>query len=80
MDNIEEIKAAIKKGTNFSKIQEQFGISISHLSAINHGKYYFDENETYPLYRYYNNEEEVQYIKDLLKNSSLSATVLADGL
>ena len=78
IDDIENIKAAIKKGTNFSKIQEQFGISISHLSAINHGKYYFDEKETYPLYRYYNNNEEVQYIKDLLKNSSLKMTEIAD--
>ena len=78
INNIEDIKTAVKKGINFSKIQEQFGISISHLSAINHGKYYFDEKEVYPLYRYYKNEEEANYIKDLLKNTSLKMTEIAE--
>lgn len=78
IEHIEEIKAAIKKGVHFSKIQEQFGVSISHLSAINHGNYYFDEKETYPLYQYYKNDEEILYIKDLLKNSSLKMTEIAE--
>lgn len=75
---IPEIKKAIKDGEKFASIQEKYGISISHLSAINHGKYYFDENENYPLYRYYNNEDEVQNIKKLLKFSSYKMTEIAE--
>lgn len=76
--DIEEIKKAIKKGTPYSKINEQYGISISHISAINHGKYYFDENETYPLFKYYNNDSETNYIKKLLISSNKPMTEIAE--
>lgn len=75
--DIEEIKKAIKNGVSYSEINKQYGISISHISAINHGNYYFDENETYPLYKFYNNDSETQYIKDLLISSNKPMTEIA---
>ena len=75
--DIEDIKREIKQGISYSKISDKYGISISHISAINHGNYYYDENENYPLYKYYNNESEVQNIKELLKTSSLPMTEIA---
>lgn len=76
-ENIEDIKREIKQGTSYNEISDKYGISISHISAVNHGLYYRDENETYPLYKYYNNESEVQNIKNLLKTSSLPMTEIA---
>lgn len=76
-EHIPEIKEMIKKGMPFDVISQKFGISIPHLSAINHGKYYREENEQYPLYRYYNNKEEVQYIKNLLQNTDIPMTEIA---
>lgn len=75
--DIEEIKGLIKNGVSYIKISEKYGISIPHISAINHGIYYFNSNETYPLYKYYKNESEVALIKDQLKNTSIPMTELA---
>lgn len=75
--DIEDIKKEIRQGIPYKKISNKYGISISHLSAINHGVYYHNENEEYPLYKYYNNESEIQNIKNLLKTSSLPMTEIA---
>lgn len=77
-NKIVDIKNDIKKGVAYSIIQSRYGISIPHISSINHGKYYYDANETYPLYKYYNNESENNYIKELLKTSDLSMKEIAN--
>lgn len=74
---IEDIKNEIKQGIPYNKISNKYGISISHISAINHGMYYYNKDENYPLYKYYNNESEVLNIKNLLKTSILPMTEIA---
>ena len=79
-ENIQEIKTAIKNKVPFNKIKQKYGISISYISAINHGMYYREDNETYPLCKYYKDKDEVSYIKELLINSSISMKELAKQL
>lgn len=79
-ENIQEIKADIKNKVPFDKIKQKYGISISYISAINHGLYYREDNETYPLCKYYKDKDEVSYIKELLINSSISMKELAKQL
>lgn len=79
-ENIQEIKTAIKNKIPFDKIKQKYGISISYISAINHGMYYRENNETYPLCKYYKDKDEINYIKELLINSSISMKELAKQL
>ena len=79
-ENIQEIKTAIKNKVSFDKIKQKYGISISYISAINHGIYYREDNETYPLCKYYKDKDEVSYIKELLVNSSIPMKELAKQL
>ena len=79
-ENIQEIKTAIKNKVSFDKIKQKYGISIPYISAINHGIYYREDNETYPLCKYYKDKDEVSYIKELLVNSSIPMKELAKQL
>lgn len=79
-ENIQEIKTAIKNKVSFDKIKQKYGISIPHISAINHGVYYREDNEMYPLCKYYKDKDEISYIKDLLINSSTPMKELAKQL
>ena len=50
LEEIAEIKNEIKSGMIYSEIAKKHGIkSKGFLSMINSGKYYYDENENYPL-------------------------------
>lgn len=51
-EEINDIKSLIKQGITYSKIQEKYPISKTFISDINSGKYFYDENITYPLYKY----------------------------
>lgn len=73
------IRAAIKSGWPYELITKTYGISPGHISNINHGKYYYDDNEKYPLYNYYK-EDEADRAKDLLINSSLTMKEIANEL
>lgn len=73
------IREAIKNGWPYEQITNTYGISAGHISNINHGKYYYDENETYPLYQYYK-DDEIERAKDLLINSSMPMTDIAKEL
>ena len=79
-ENIQEIKTAIKNKVSFDEIKQKYGISIPHISAINHGVYYREDNEIYPLCKYYKDKDEIFYIKDLLINSSTPMKELAKQL
>lgn len=76
--DIVEIKEAIKNEIPYSEINQKYQISIPHISSINHGIYYYDENEVYPLYKYYNNEDEVNLIKNLLTQTDKPMTKIAE--
>jgi len=75
--NIDEIKTLIKSGASYTEISKKYGISISHISAINQGTYYYNNKDSYPLYKYYKDEDEITLIKDQLKNTSIPMTELA---
>lgn len=79
-ETIDNIKQAIKSGTNYLDIETQFGVSASFISALNTGYYYFDENEAYPLYQYYKKDDEYDELIELLVNSSLSLSTIAKEL
>lgn len=51
-NDIKDIKQMIKSGINYTIIQQKYPISKTFISNINAGKYFFDENEYYPLFKY----------------------------
>lgn len=51
-DTIAEIKSQIKQGVNYTVLSAKYGISKTFLSDINSGKFFYDENEIYPLFKY----------------------------
>lgn len=69
---IQEVKQKIKDGISFYDIEKQYNISPSFISSINHGIYFFNEQEQYPLYKFYKSDEDYDELIDLLLNSSLS--------
>lgn len=75
-DRAQAIREAIKSGWPYAEITKVYGISPGHISNINHGKYYFDDNETYPLYKYYK-DDEVERAKNLLINSDITMKEIA---
>ena len=79
-EDLEEIKRMLKQKNSFLDIQKKFSISASFVSAINHGIYYYDESQEYPLCKYYKNDEDYDELIDLLVNSNLSLAEIARQL
>ncbi len=79
-DELQEVKRMIKNKESFYDIEKKFNISASFISSINHGVYFRDENETYPLCQYYKKDEEYDDLIDLLINSNLKLTEIAKQL
>ncbi len=46
---IEQVKKMLELGTSFKEIQQNTGISLTHISEINTGKRRRDDNHTYPI-------------------------------
>lgn len=78
-DKASAIIEAIKLGWPYEVITKIYGISAGHISNINYGRYYYQENETYPLYKYYKDDEAAAAI-DLLINSNIPMTEIAKQL
>ena len=67
-EDIQQIKDLIRNAIPYSKIQELYPISKTFISDINSGKYFFDEQEIYPLCKYrISNDIYDALIEDLLK-------------
>ena len=65
---IQDIKTLIKAETPYNDIQEKYAVSKTFISDINHGKYFFDPNEIYPLCKYrISNDVYDALIEDLQK-------------
>lgn len=79
-EEIADIKNMLKQKTSFIDIQKKFQISAAFISAINHGIYYRDEQENYPLCKYYKDNEDYDELIDLLVNSNLSFAEIAKQL
>lgn len=66
--DVECIKNLIRQGTPYNEIQKLYPISKTFISDINSGKYFFDSNEVYPLYKYrISNDIYDALIEDLIK-------------
>lgn len=79
-EELKEIKSLIKNGTPYYEIEKKYNISTSFISSINNGVYFKDDNETYPLFKYYKNDEDYDELIDLLLNSDYSLTKIAEML
>ena len=74
------MKQLIKNKTPFIDISAKYGASTSFISSLNHGVYYFDENESYPLCKYYKEDRDYDELIDLLLNSTYSLAKIAELL
>ena len=79
-DELQLLKKWIKEGKPYLEIEEYFAISASFISSINNGIYFYDENEKYPLYKYYKNDEDYNELIDLLLNSEYSLKKISEML
>lgn len=61
-------------------MEKCFSISASFISSINNGVYFFDENESYPLYKYYKDDDDYDELIDLLLNSDYSLKKISEML
>ena len=80
LETIQQVKNRIKAGENYSSINKDLGISIGYISGINSGNYFYDENENYPLYKYYQSEQDMEYLIYLLQETSIPMTQIAKML
>lgn len=69
---MQEVKGKIKQGVPYYDIESQYNTSSAFISSINHGIYFKDDNEEYPLYKYYKDKEDYDELIDLLVNSEYS--------
>ena len=60
--------------------EEKYNISVSFISSINNGIYFYDENEKYPLYKYYKDDEDYDELINLLLNSEYSLKKISEML
>lgn len=75
-----ELKEKIKAGIPYIDIQKEYQISASFISSINNGVYFYEENQNYPLYKYYKEDSDYDELIDLLLNSPLSLQEIASKL
>ena len=79
-EDLTNIKEKIKQGIPYYDIAYEYNISASLISSINHGIYYKDDNETYPLYKYYKDDSDYDGLIDLLLNSDYSLKTISEML
>ena len=79
-EELKEIKEKIKKGIPYYDIECEHNISASFISSINQGVYFKDDNENYPLYKYYKDNNDYDELIDLLLNSEYSLKTISEML
>ena len=79
-EEIQLIKQDIKNGKSFFDIEKEYNVSASFVSSINHGIYFFDDSETYPLYKYIKENKDYDELIDLLLNSPMTLSDIAKHL
>ena len=79
-EELMNLKEDIKKGIPYYEIENKYNISASFISSINNGIYFRDNEEKYPLYKYYKADEDYDELIDLLLNSSYSLATIAEML
>lgn len=78
--DIGTIKTLLKNKEPFIDIQKRFDISAAFISAINHGVYYYDDQETYPLCKYYKDDSDYDELINLLANTDIPLAEIARQL
>lgn len=79
-DQIKSLKQEIKNEVTFIDLEKKYNISPSFISSINHGIYFFDGNEKYPLCKYYKDDSDYDELIDLLLNSPLTLKAISEQL
>lgn len=77
---LKEVRQKIKDGVSYYDIELKYHISPSFISSINHGVYWRDDNENYPLRKYYKDDEEYDELIQLLLDADLSFKQIATHL
>ena len=71
------LKKEIKSGIPYIDLEEKYNVSVSFISSINNGVYFKDNNENYPLFKYYREDSDYDELIDLLLNSDYSLAKIA---
>ena len=79
-EEVKRLKEEIKQGISYYELEKKYNISASFISSINNGVYFKDDEETYPLFKYYKNDKDYDELIDLLLNSTYSYTQIAKML
>ena len=79
-EQLQEVKNKIKNGVSYIDIQKEYNISASFISSINHGTYFKESDEEYPLFKYYKEDSDYDELIELLLNSPMSLTDIAKTL
>lgn len=79
-EQIQDVKQDLKDKIPFIDIENKYHISAPFISAINHGTYFYDEKEEYPLCKYYKDDKGYDELIDLLLNSTYSLAKIAEIL
>lgn len=79
-EELQLLKRDIKNGMSYLEIEKLYSISSSFISSINNGIYFYDENENYPLFKYYKEDEDYNELIDLLINSEYSLKKISEIL
>lgn len=76
-EEISSLKQDIKQGICYYDLEKKYNISSSFISSINHGVYFKEKDEQYPLYKYYKDDKDYDELIDLLLNSTYSLAEIA---
>lgn len=79
-EELQLLKNWIKQGISYLEIEKNFSVSSSFISSINNGVYFYDESESYPLYKYYKADNDYDDLIELLLNSDLSLKKISEQL
>lgn len=77
-EDIMSLKQEIKEGVSYLELEKKYNVSSSFISSINHGVYFHDENEHYPLFQYYRDDADYDELIILLTESTLPMTTIAE--
>jgi DNA-binding Xre family transcriptional regulator len=79
-EQLKEVKQKIKNGESYLDISQEYSISLSFISSLNHGIYWKDVDESYPLFKYYKTETDYDELIQLLLDSDLTFKEIAEHL
>lgn len=79
-EEIAVLKEKIKEGTKYDTLIEEYNVSKTFLSSINHGTLFFNKETIYPLFNYNSTEDTINALIEHLKNSELTFREIAETM